>query len=308
MKLLDTHLYESGAPDDLRHLIVYLSRAVKYIGYTLKTGDLGQTGTMNVFGENQLALDVFADKVIMENLMICRLVAAAISEEQEHEAVCQRDKKGKPCGAYSVAFDPLDGSSLADANLSIGSIFSIYPGAGFTGRTGREQAAALYAVYGPRTTLVYSVGKGVHEFTLNDVGEFTLTKEHLKLAPTAKHFAPGNLRAAVPGSKYRKLVEHWMNASYTLRYSGGMVPDVNHMFLKGEGVFTYPPFAPKYPDGKLRLLFECNPLSYLVEAAGGAASTGLMDVLDVKIKDVHQRTPIYLGSKKEVEKAVKALS
>jgi fructose-1,6-bisphosphatase I len=308
MKLLDTHLYENGASDSLRHLIVYISRAVKYIAYYIKTGDLGLAGTANKFGENQLALDVFADKVILNNLQICRLVAHAASEEQETETVCSMDAKGKPCGEFSVAYDPLDGSSLVDANMAIGSIFGIYKGHGFVGKTGRDQVAALYAVYGPRTTIVYSTGKGVHEFTLNDVGEFTLTHEDLKVAGTSKHFAPGNLRAANDDKAYRQLVEGYMNDSYTLRYSGGMVPDINHIFMKGEGIFTYPAHAPKYPDGKLRLLFECNPFSFLVEQAGGASSNGKSPVLDTKITDVHQRTPIFIGSKKEVEKVVKALS
>src|SRR3989338_7575394 len=178
MKLLDSHLYEAGIPDSLRHLIMYISRAAKYIHYYIQTGDLGLAGTSNAFGEKQLALDVLADKIIMENIMLCRLVSHAVSEEQEKETVC--DCGGK-FGEYSVAFDPLDGSSLVDVNLAVGSIFGIYPGKGFTGRTGPEQAAALYVVYGPRTSIVYSVGKGVHEFRLNDVGEFTLARENLSV-------------------------------------------------------------------------------------------------------------------------------
>lgn len=304
MKLLDNHLYEAGIPDSLRHLILYIGRAAKYISYYIKLGDVGLAGTSNKFGEDQLKLDVLANKVIMENIMLCRLVNHATSEEEEKEVVCECGGKK---GEYSVAFDPLDGSSLVDANLAIGSIFSIYKGCGFIGRTGRDQVAALYVVYGPRTTLVYSTGKGVHEFRLNDVGEFILMRENLKVAPVSKHFAPGNLRAATENPKYKLLVESWMNASYTLRYSGGMVPDLNHIFMKGDGVFTYPAFPPKYPEGKLRLLFECNPFSYLMEQAGGKASDGTGDVLDIKIKDLHQRTPIFIGSKKEVEKTIRAL-
>jgi len=123
----------------------------------------------------------------------------------------------------------------------------------------------------------------------------------------AKNFAPGNLRAVKDNPKYKDLVDHWMMEGYTLRYSGGMVPDLNHILTKGQGVFTYPPYPPKYPEGKLRLLFECNPMSFLMEQAGGAASTGEGAVLDVKVKDVHQRTPIFIGSKKEVDKAVEML-
>jgi len=300
MKLLDTHLYESDTSDNLRHLIMYISRGIKYINHALQMGDLGKAGSTNTSGEEQLELDVLANKIIMENLEMSRLVSAAASEEEEG----LRAYEG---GIFSVAFDPLDGSSLVDANLAIGSIFSIFEGKGFMGRTGREQVAALYAVYGPRTTLIYSTGKGVHEFTLNDVGEFTLTKEDIKIAETTQHFAPGNLRAVNDSAVYKKLVEDWMNDKYTLRYSGGMVPDINHIFMKGEGIFTYPPYPPKYPDGKLRLLFECNPFAFLAEQAGGKASAGKMEVMDIEIEDLHQRTPIYIGSKQEVEKALEMM-
>jgi fructose-1,6-bisphosphatase I len=304
LKLLDTHLYESGTSDSLRHLIVYLSRAVKYINYYIKTGDLGLAGTSNASEEDQMALDVLANKVIMDNLRLSRLVSHAASEEEEEEMIFQE------CGKkheYSVAFDPLDGSSLIETNLAIGSIVGIYKGHGFLGRTGREQVGALYAVYGPRVTFVYSIGKGVHEFTLNEVGEFTLTRENMKLKDVAKYFGPGNLRAVTDNKKYKDLVDQWMMTNYTLRYSGGMVADINHIFMKGEGIFTYPPFPPKYPSGKLRLLFECNPFAYLAENCGGKAHNGAKNILDVKIEALHQRTPIYIGSKAEVEKAIKAL-
>lgn len=305
IKLLDSHLFQAGTDDALRHLINYIARSAKYINHSLQMGDLGVAGTENPSGEKQMALDVLADETILKNLMICRLVSNVISEEQEHETTCESEKlQGK---TYSVCYDPLDGSSLVDTNLAIGSIFGIYEGGGFIGKTGRDQVAALYVVYGPRTTLTYTVGKGVHEFVLNDVGEFTLTNENLKVADVAKNFAPGNLRAVTKNAKYKELVDHWMMEGYTLRYSGGMTPDINHILNKGQGIFTYPPFEPKYPEGKLRLLFECNPFSLLMEQAGGASSNGKVDVLDIKIEDVHQRTPIYIGSKKEVEKAVEML-
>jgi len=306
MQLLDTHLFNTGVPDELRHLINYISRAGKYIQHAIKTGDLGLAGTSNLFGENQLALDVLSDKIIEENLMICRLVNSTISEEKDEIVKCKVD--GDACEApYSVAYDPLDGSSLVNANLSIGSIFSIMKGKGFLGKTGRDQVAALFIVYGPRTTLLYSAGKGVHEFTLNDVGEFQLSKENLTIKETASHFAPGNLRAYTTDQKYKALVDDYIENQYTLRYSGGMVPDINHMFSKGEGIFMYPANPPKNPNGKLRLLFECNPFAYLVEQAGGASSNGEKSILDIEITELHQQTPIYVGSKKEVEKVVEKL-
>lgn len=280
---------------------MYISRAAKYINYYIKTGDVGLAGTRNASGEEQLALDVLADKVITENLMICRLVAAAASEEQEKEVPCTHPKYKE---RYSVAFDPLDGSSVLDANLTVGSIFSIYKDKGFIGRTGREQVAALYAVYGPRTAIVYSVGKGVHEFVLNDVGEFNLSREDIKIKKDAKHFAPGNLRGELAKTKYQDLMNRWIDEGSTLRYSGCMAADLHHLFSKGEGIFTFPVSPPKYPKGKLRLLFECNPFAFLIEQAGGKASNGEKDILDIEITKLHQRTPIFIGSKGEVEKAV----
>lgn len=306
-KQLDSHLYEAGIADKLRHLIMYIARAGKYINHSLQTGDLGLAGSSNLFGEKQLALDVLADQIIEDNLMVCRLVGAAISEEKDDVVSCKC--KGDDCMAtYAVAYDPLDGSSLVETNCSVGSIFSIFEGEEFLGRSGKEQVAALYMVYGPRTSLVYTAGKGVHEFTLNDVGEFHLSRENMKLNEMAKHFAPGNLRAGNINEKYRKLINQYIKDEYTLRYSGGMVPDINHMLTKGDGIFTYPTNPPRYPDGKLRLLFECNPFSFLIEQAGGKASNGKKNVLDIKIESLHQRTPIYIGSKKEVEKCIKALA
>lgn len=302
IKLLDSHLYESGVRDELRHLIMYIARAAKYIHHAIKNEGTSLAGTNNASGEDQLALDVISDKIIEENLKASRLATQIASEEKEGIVQCPTTR-----GNFCVAYDPLDGSSLLDANLAIGSIFSILDEGGFVGRTGREQVAALYTIYGPQTMLVYSLGKGVHSFSLNDVGEFSLERENLTLAETAKHFAPGNLRAAKDNPKYSALMSHWMEEGYTLRYSGGMVPDIHHMFSKGEGIFTYPAHLPKYPKGKLRLLFEGNPFAYLIENAGGTASDGEQSILDVPIEEVHQRTPIFAGSKQEVEKVMKRL-
>lgn len=305
LQLLDSHLhYKTDAPHSLRHLIRYIARATKYIHHAIKTTDLGLAGTSNLFGEDQLSLDVLADRIIMETLKVSRLVVNAISEESETETVFEHDLKDE---TYSVAYDPLDGSSLVDTNLAIGSIFSIYKSGPFIGRTGREQVAAVYVVYGPRTTLVYSAGKGVHEFTLNDVYEYSLTREDLKMQDDSKYFGPGNLRATQTNPKYKKLVDDWMLKGCTLRYSGGMVPDINHILLKGQGIFTYPPFPPKYPNGKLRLLFECNPFAYLMEAAGGMAHNDEQPILDIPIREWHQRTPIYIGSKNEVKRTAEVL-
>lgn len=258
-------------------------------------------GSENIYGEKQLALDVQANKIILDELKNSQLVHAVASEEMEGSIIF------KTGADFSVAFDPLDGSSLVDVNFAVGSIFSVYGEESFVGKTGDDQIAAGFAVYGPHTTFVFTVKNGVHEFRLADDGEFHLTKENLRIAEEAKHFAPGNLRAASEREDYLKLMNDWVKASLTLRYSGGMVPDINHILLKGNGVFTYPGYS-KAPEGKLRLLFECNPMALLIEQAGGAARDGKDRILAKKINELHQRTPIYIGSKKEVERVCLALN
>ncbi|MBI1934095.1 fructose-bisphosphatase class I, partial [Candidatus Peregrinibacteria bacterium] len=199
------------------------------------------------------------------------------------------------------------GSSLVDANFAIGSIFGVYPASETPPRTPREQVAALYVLYGPRTVLVYSTGKSVHEFLLNEVGEFVLLREHIRVDEIAKNYSPGNLRAVTENTDYRRLVDHWLAEELTLRYSGCMVADIHHMLSKGQGVFTNVGGG-SYPEGKLRLLFECGPFAYILEHAGGKASNGQEDILDVPIRSFDQRTPVILGSAEEVRRAQRVLN
>lgn len=297
---LSYHLVKAGIPDDLRHLLGAVALSGKYIHHAIRTTELGLASSTNVFGEEQLKLDVLSNGIIEQQLCESGLVATYISEEQK-EVVELSDK-----APYSVAFDPLDGSSLVDVNFSIGSIFGIYPGSTILGKTPRDQVAALYMVYGPRTVLVYSVGKGVHEFVLNEVGEFTLLREYLGVGDEAKTYGPGNLRAVNDTPSYRALLGHWLDEELTLRYSGGMVPDVHHILSKGNGIFCNIGGS-TYPKGKLRLVFECGPFAFLIAAAGGASSDGTRDILDLHIEDTDQRTPFITGSSNEVERAKKFL-
>lgn len=293
---LNGHLFHvSRAPDRLRHLINDLSRAAKYISYAIKTTEAGLAGSVNMFGEEQVKLDVLSDRIIQEHLIENRLVASYACEE--HNSVVDLS----PDAPYSVVFDPLDGSSLVDANLAIGSIFGIYAGKEIIGHTPREQVAALYILYGPRTLLVYSTGSGVHEFLLNDVGEFILLRENIGIGDNAKNFSPGNLRGIDETDGYRAVVESWLKQQMTLRYSGCLVADVHHIFSKGQGIFTFPA-SKKYPQGKLRHPFECGPFAYLAEQAGGAATDGSQDILDIPITAVDQRCPLIIGSKNEVQR------
>jgi fructose-1,6-bisphosphatase I len=255
---------------------------------------------VNQFGEQQVKLDVLSDRIIQEHIAESRLVATFVSEEQPSPVELS------PKAPYSVVFDPLDGSSLVEVNFSIGSIFGIYPGKDIIGRKPREQVAALYVLYGPRTILIYSTGKGVHEFLLNDVGEFILLREYLGVADTAKNYSPGNLRALDDNPGYRAVMDTWLKEQLTLRYSGAFVADVHHILSKGQGVFTNVGGS-KYPRGKLRHVFECGPFAYLVEQAGGAASDGDVPILDLTIETIDQRCPIIIGSKSEVKKVCSLL-
>ncbi len=245
---------------------------------------------------------MLSNNIIKEELSESRLVSSYASEEESDGL-----QTLIPDAPFTVVFDPLDGSSLVDANLAIGSIFGIYESKGkLLGKTPRDQVAALYLVYGPRTILVYSTGKGVHAFYLNEVGEFILLQKDLTMKDEVKTYAPGNLRAVVDTPAYRKMMNLWLDEGHTLRYSGGMVPDIHHMLIKGAGIFTNIGGS-KYPKGKLRLLFECGPFAYLMEQAGGSSSDGTKSVLDVKIEDLDQRTPLIIGAKKEVKRVAEIL-
>lgn len=299
---LSEHLYAvSKVPDELRHLVLEIAKAAKYIHHAIRTTEAGLAGTKNTFGEDQVKLDVLSDQIIEKHLKESRLVSSYISEERS-EVIELSDK-----APYSIVFDPLDGSSLVDVNFAIGSIFGIYEGAKLLGRTPREQVGALYTLYGPRTLLVYCTGNGVHEFILNEVGEFVLLREFLGIGDTAKVFSAGNIGAAADTPAYDALIHSWISEKMSLRYSGCMVADVHHVLSKGQGVFLNIGGS-KYPEGKLRLVFECGPFAYLAHHAGGSSSDGKNDILDVRIKEIDQRTPIIIGSKDEVERCVSVLS
>ncbi len=294
---LRRHLREQGICDNLVHLICEIAEASKYVINAVRTGDLGVAGTSNLYGEEQLALDVLSDRIIRKRLVHSGVVCNVVSEEMD-EIMHIQDASD---GLYSVAYDPLDGSSLVDVNLAVGTIVSIYAGCDLF-LSGRKQVAALYILYGPRVTLVYSVGKGVHEFTMNHLMEFTLTRENIKMQPSGNIYSPGGQR-----NKYSKGVENlvrYLEAKGSkLRYSGGLVPDVNQILLKGRGLFMYPALNGS-PNGKLRLLYELNPMAYLMEQAGGAASNGTMAILDMKPESLDQRAPVFIGSSEDVDKAM----
>ncbi|KAI0566712.1 Sedoheptulose-bisphosphatase [Gracilaria domingensis] len=252
-----------------------------------------KAASVNPFGDEQLKIDVQADRIIMKALEKCGAVAVGSSEETPVE------KKLNENGAYTVAFDPLDGSSIMASNFSVGSIFGVWPGQKLVGVTGRDMAAAIAVVYGPQATMFIaarSFGSYVNHFTLFN-GAWRHTRDIYEIKE-GKLFAPANLRCAQDNEAYNLLIQYYMKNKYTLRYSGGMVPDVTQILMQRNGVFVSP-VSPSAP-AKLRLAYEALPMAYLIAAAGGRSSTGESSVLDMRVEECEQRTPVCLGSPGEV--------
>lgn len=302
---LKEYLENAEVEEGLISVFEDLFASIKEIAQNLREGiEVGQLNTENVYGEQQMAFDVVANNIINEAMHENDYVSLLASEEMEDEQQIEG-------GDYGVVHDPLDGSSLIDVNLAVGSVFGIYyfgpdEEKTFIGKKGSDQVGSMIATYGPRTTVLLTVREGVVEFLLDKNGKFYLNQEDL-VVEEGKMFAPGNLRATASNENYMKLVQYWMEQQYTLRYSGGMVPDVAQIILKGKGVFTYPGYEDA-PDGKLRLLFECAPVALLMEEAGGSASDGKVRILEKEINSLEDRSPILVGSKEEVERAKEYLS
>jgi fructose-1,6-bisphosphatase I len=206
---------------------------------------------------------------------------------------------------FSVAYDPLDGSSLVDVNLAVGTIVGIYQGSNLL-QPGRNMVGAMYILYGPRVSLVYSVGKGVYEFTMNQLMEYTLTRDKISMKPSGDIYAPGGLRKKY-SLENEQFIRYLEEKGSKLRYSGGFVPDINQILMKGKGLFMYPALSDS-PNGKLRMLFELNPMAFLIEQAGGAATNGKSPILDIVPEGLDDRSPIYIGCRDDVAKAGDFLS
>ena len=294
---LRRHLRGQNICDNLIHLICEIAEASKYVINAVRTGDLGVAGTSNLYGEEQLALDVLSDRIMRKRLVHSGVVCNIASEEMDEIYQCQADADG----LYSVAYDPLDGSSLVDVNLAVGTIVSIFAGCDLL-QPGRNQVAAMYILYGPRVSLVYTVGDGVHEFTMNNLMEFTLTRENIRMAPEGNIYAPGGLRNKYSAGD-EKFIQHLEAKGCKLRYSGGFVPDINQVLMKGKGLFMYPALNGS-PNGKLRILFELNPMAFILEHAGGAARNGIIPILDIVPASLDQRAPVYIGCSEDVKQAM----
>ena len=295
------HLREQNISGNLVHLLCEIAEASKYVINAVRTGDLGVAGTSNLYGEEQLALDVLSDRILRKRLMYSGVVCNIASEEMDE--IFQ--VTSNPLGMFSVAYDPLDGSSLVDVNLAVGTIVGIYQGDNLL-QPGRNMVGAMYILYGPRVSMVYSVGKGVYEFTMNHLMEFTLTREKVQMKPSGDIYSPGGLRKNYTPEN-EAYIRYLEEKGFKLRYSGGFVPDINQILMKGKGIFMYPALTDT-PNGKLRLLFELNPMAYLIEQAGGAATNGCMPILDMVPEGLDQRAPIYIGCKDDVAKATEFLN
>lgn len=298
---LRQHLRNQNLSGNFIHLICEIAEASKYVINAIRTGDLGVAGTSNLYGEEQLALDVLSDRIMRKRLQHSGVVCNIASEEMDE--IFQ--VSSNPLGMFSVAYDPLDGSSLVDVNLAVGTIVGIYQGCDLL-QPGRNMVGAMYILYGPRVSLVYSSGKGVYEFTMNQLMEFTLTRENIQMQPSGDIYSPGGLRNKYTEGNER-IISYLEQKGAKLRYSGGFVPDINQILMKGKGMFMYPALKDN-PKGKLRLLFELNPMAFLIEQAGGAATNGKTPILDIVPDGLDQRAPIYIGCRDDVEKAGELLN
>ncbi|MCB9921643.1 MAG: class 1 fructose-bisphosphatase [Planctomycetaceae bacterium] len=272
---------------------------------------VGTAGGINVQGEVQQKLDVYADEALIHCLGVRENVAIVASEESE-EAITF-DGRGGP-GKYVVVFDPLDGSSNIDVNVSVGTIFSVLAlPEGMNSvdepekaclQPGIKQLAAGYVVYGSSTIMVYTTGHGVHGFTLDpSFGAYVLSHENIRMPEQGTYYSSNDAYWDSFPKPYQEYLSHLrsggMGRRYALRYIGSLVADFHRTLLRG-GVFLYPP-TDKNPDGKLRLLYEANPVAFIAEQAGGVATSGTQRIMEIEPTEIHQRTPLIVGGKSEMQ-------
>ncbi len=303
---------QSFSPEaqDLSAIMSRIALAAKLISRRLSraglmAGTLGFTGEMNVQGESVKKMDLYANDVFISVFKQSGLVCRLASEEMEKPYYIPENC---PIGRYTLLYDPIDGSSNVDINLNIGSIFSIrqQEGNDLDGEArdllqdGRKQIAAGYVLYGPSTMLVYSLGNGVHSFILDpSLGEFILAEENIRIPEHGPIYSTNEGNFWQWNDAIRDFTRYvHRHEGYTARYSGALVGDIHRILMQG-GVFLYPGTMKK-PEGKLRLLYETAPLAFLMEQAGGKASTGSKHILDVVPDRLHARTPVIIGSKEDV--------
>lgn len=302
----DQFQYASG---ELSQLLRDIALASKVVNREINKAGLidimGAMGSQNSGGEQQQKLDILANIRFTRALTKGGEVCAIISEETESFVDLNNQ------GNYVIAIDPLDGSSNIDVNVSIGTIFSIYRRVSPVGQpiqqedilqSGREQVAAGYILYGSSTMLVYTTGHGVNGFTYEStLGEYVLSHSDMSIPETGRTYSINEGSANSFSAAVKSYIQFCKDENYTARYIGSLVADFHRNLLKG-GIYIYPATA-KDKNGKLRLMYECNALAFIAEQAGGKATNGVNRILEINPKNLHQRTPFYVGSKKMVEKA-----
>ena len=301
-----------GKHPELSDVFYAVAQAAAQIAAKIRLAGLedgyGAAGATNVQGEQQQKLDVFANEVMTGCLRHCVGVVGVVSEEDDAPVLFHKDEGGK---RFAVSFDPLDGSSNIDVNVNVGTIFGVrllaegvQDVAAAVLEPGAAQVAAGYVLYGPSVVLIATMGDGVSAFTLGEKGEFVQTAERVAMPEQGVYYSANEANAASWPVGYRDYLPALLRGelggqAYSARYIGSLVADFHRTLLKG-GVFLYPP-TEKAPEGKLRLQYEANPLAMLVENAGGMAVNGADRILDLQPKGIHQRTPLVIGSRREVE-------
>jgi len=319
--ILSQQRLHPAARGDLTGLLTQIGIAAKVVGAHIRQAGLvnilGSTGKTNIQGEVVQKLDDLANRTMLDFLAMSGYVAAMASEEEDEWVEVREENRG----TYIVTFDPLDGSSNIDANISIGTIFSIYhkASAGYDVtrrdflRPGREQVAAGYAIYGSSTMFVYSTGDGVHGFTLDPVvGEFLLSHPDIRIPKTTKSLSVNHCNAPYWDPWVHEAVAEILSRNdeerrrISGRHIGSLVADFHRNLMQG-GVFLYPADSMNR-NGKLRLLYECSPLAFLAEQAGGAATDGRIPILDVVASSLHMRTTFVIGNAEAVDIVTKCAS
>src|SRR5262245_3586242 len=312
--ILDEQQNFPGVSGEFSWLLSGITLATKMIQAKVRRAGLsdilGADASLNVQGEIQQKLDLYANNALLHCLGVRDSVGVLASEENEEPVALRASPRAK----YAIVFDPLDGSSNIDVNVSVGTIFSILrrPESSLTGdvrasdplldllQSGSRQIAAGYVVYGSSTILVYTTGRGVHGFTLDpSVGAYVLSHENIKMPARGKYFSVNEAYRDNFPPPYCRYLEVLRKKKYASRYIGSLVADFHRTLLKG-GVFLYPPTA-EHAKGKLRLLYEANPIAFIAEQAGGTATDGSRRILDLEPSSVHERTPLVVGSRDEME-------
>jgi len=276
----------------MNEIIESIKKSTIEIQKIIAQGDMGKSEEQNSTGDTQLKLDIISDQVIENNFKELKSVKKIVSEEQENIVDINAE------GEYLIAYDPLDGSSLVDVNLSVGSIYGIYK----NDFTGNNIIASIYVVFGPRIEMVICDGESVKLYRMKNT-EFYYVKD-IQMNEAGNINSPGSTQQCwYP--HHKEMITQMFNDNYQLSYSGGMVPDLHHILVRGGGLFSYPGASDK-PEGKLRQLFEVFPYAHIFETAGGGATNGKERVLEIETRHIHDTSPCFFGSNSEINRVINA--